>query len=176
MCCVWSHCFSRCWKKCSPQWRWLVVDMYLAVLRGSVNIHYQPPPLWWIVVDCTHELESLKVINKYYLPFSGRRGKNCISVLQFLIIFRYIAKKIKVHFWCLCGINYTKTGCSPCIHLSVTESGGHVHQLQWIIKCYLTCTLQLIQVIYFTHRLLIVGHKWLLFCSSFSCSSLNENI
>ena len=56
---------------------------------------------WWIVVDCTHELESLKVINKYYLPFSGRRGKNCISVLQFLIIFRYIAKKIKVHFWCL---------------------------------------------------------------------------
>ena len=39
-CAVWSHCFSRYWKKCSPQWWWLVVDMYLAVLHGSVNIHH----------------------------------------------------------------------------------------------------------------------------------------
>ena len=100
--------------------------MYLAVLHGSVNIHYQPPPLWWIVVDCTHELESLKVINKYYLPFSGRRGKNCISVLQFLIIFRYIAKKKKRFIFGVCVV-YTKTGCSPCIHLSVTESGGQLY-------------------------------------------------
>lgn len=88
--------------------------------------------------------------------------------------FSVYCKKNKGSF--LVSVVYTKTGCSPCIHLSDTESGGHVRQLQWIIKCYLTCTLQLIQVTYFTHRLLIVGHKWLLFCSSFSCSSLNENI
>ena len=84
--CVWSH------SKYSPQCWWLVVDTYLAVLHGSVNIHYWPPPLWWIFVDCTHQLGSLKVINKYYLPFSGRRGKNCMSILQFLTIFQYIAK------------------------------------------------------------------------------------
>ena len=47
-----------------------------------------------------------------------------MSMLQFLIIFQYIAKKNKGYILASVWTN------SPCIHLSVTESGGHVHQLQ----------------------------------------------